>query len=83
MADRFDKALQPWRQFRRGARVKLLCRWRSGYHATVLERLDDRVDGLARYAVKLDNDDNTSDVTRDEIRPLRSTTGRLLFAGAS
>lgn len=37
-----------------GCRVKLKTRWRKGQLGFVEERLDDRIDGLAKYGVRLD-----------------------------
>lgn len=40
------------RPLRIGVRVKLTTRWRRGQCGTVEERLDDRIDGMARYGVR-------------------------------
>jgi hypothetical protein len=62
-----DRELSVHRQFRVGARVIVLTRWRRGSTGEVVERLDDRVDGLARYGVRL-GDGRASDFSRVELR---------------
>jgi hypothetical protein len=62
-----DRELSVHRQFRVGARVLVLTRWRRGSVGDVIERLDDRVDGLARYGVRL-GDGRISDLSRVELR---------------
>lgn len=55
MADEFEKRLQPWRVFAVGQRVLVVKGLRKGERGTIAERLDDRLDGYARYGVRLDS----------------------------
>ena len=53
MNDHPDKRLQPWRVLQNGSRVRMRHGLYAGAEGTV-ERLDDEVGGMARYAVTVD-----------------------------
>lgn len=74
-----EKRLQPWRLLAIGQRVTSACKYKRGAAGTVTERLDDRMDGMARYGVRLDCDGgkHTADFCRHELKPIR-TAGRRL-----
>lgn len=67
------KCLQCWRPLKIGQRVALKTAWRRGQQGIVSHKWDDRIDGMARYSLKLDErPDLQTDVVRCEISIVRS-----------
>lgn len=66
--DVHTRANDPWRWLKDGQRVKLTQKYRRGQAGTIIAKLDDRIDGWARYAVRLDAfPDRVTDCTRQEL----------------
>lgn len=68
-----ERELQAHRQFGLGDTVRSLVRYRKGQEGTIVERLDDRFDGLARYGVRMPErfahgGAVTADFSRTELR---------------
>ena len=68
MKDALPKSLQCWRPLKVGQRIVVRTRWNRGNEGTVYQKHDDRIDGMARYSVHLDNAPHlTTDFVRCEL----------------
>lgn len=65
---REGKRFAPWRHLPVGTQVTSLT-YKKGSHGAIHERLENRVDGLCRYGVRLENDpNNIADFCRYELK---------------
>lgn len=72
-----SKALDCWRQLPIGQRVRLNGKYRKGELGHVEERLDNKIDGLARYGVRLNDCNRIADLCRYEIKPEKKPSATL------